>query len=105
MDRVKAHEDFVKNRSNKNVWITIKANKNVGDYVKDYLKESGEKQYMKTITALLEWLKVAKLDELFIDTTALFFWAGVYAGITNSDEFFVSVRNEQGKPVLVSPKE
>jgi len=104
MDRAKAHEDFVKKRPNKNVWITIKANKNVGDYVKDYMEESDEKQYMKTIATLVEWLKVAKLHELFIDITALFFWAGVYAGITNSDEFFVSVRDEQGKPVLVSPK-
>jgi len=103
MDRVKKHEDFVKKTPNKNVWITIKANKRVGDYIQDYTKESGDEQIRETTAALIEWLKVAKLDKTFIDITTFFFWAGVYAGIMNSDEFFVSVRDEQGKPVLVSP--
>jgi len=102
MDRVKKHEDFVKKTPDKNVWITIKANKHVGDYVHDYAKESSEKRIHETTAALIEWLKVAKLDKTFVEITTFFFWAGVYAGIMNSDEFIVSVRDEQGKPVLVS---
>jgi len=101
MDRMKRHEEFVKNEQNKNIWITIKRNKCIGDYVKEFVKEDKGEYVLKEALALRKLLKGFGFDDIYLDITSMFFWAGVVAALMNPDDFILTVRDETGKPITI----
>jgi len=95
MNRMKEHEDFVRDRPNRNIWITIKANKVTGDYLSEYfgsLEEEHAAVILKVLTAS---------SKTQIELTKEFFWAGVYAGLQYPGDFILTLKAEDGKPITV----
>jgi len=94
-DRMKEHEDFVKRKPNRNIWITIKANKVIGDYLIEYCEYYGKKRVAAVIAT------VSTLSKTQYELTKEFFWAGVCAGLLHPDDFILTLKDEKGKPITV----